>query len=151
MTYLVPFDGSDLAAAALKRATEFAALTDAEVVALVVIPLDERDFAVERGWIDDDERYDPDEIESRLEERVREIAPDATFRCERPEDVSSVASITTDVVRTIRTVAQEVGAEIVFVGSENAGRVSTPISSVGAPVSEDPRYDVHIVRHVDAE
>ena len=63
--------------------------------------------------------------------------------------MSSVASVTTDVVRTVRVVAQEVDATIVFVGSENAGRVSTPVSSVGAPVSEDPRYDVHIVRHVE--
>ncbi|WP_135362835.1 universal stress protein [Halosimplex halophilum] len=147
MTYLVPFDGSALSEAALERATEFGDLTDTEVVALVVIPLDEREFAVERGWIDEDERYDPDDIESALEAKIRAVAPDATFRCERPEDVSSVASVTTDVVRTIRAVAEEVGAEIVFIGSENAGRVSTPVSSVGAPVSEDPRYDVHIVRH----
>ena len=149
MTYLVPFDGSALAEAALERAVEFAALTDEEVVALAVVPLDEHGFAVERGWVDAGERYDPDEVVARLESQVRAIAPDATFRCERPEDVSSVASVTTDVVRTIRTVAQEVDAEIVFIGSENAGRVSTPVSSVGAPVSEDPRYDVHIVRHVD--
>ncbi|WP_436929725.1 universal stress protein [Halosimplex halobium] len=149
MTYLVPFDGSALAEAALGRAAEFAELTDEEVVALIVIPLDEREFAVERGWIDESERYDPDEIESALEAKIRAVAPDATVRCERPEDVSSVASVTTDVVRTIRSVAQEVDAEIVFIGSENAGRVSTPVSSVGAPVSEDPRYDVHIVRHVD--
>jgi len=60
-----------------------------------------------------------------------------------------MASVTTDVVRTIREVAHEVDASIVFVGSENAGRVSTPVSSVGAPVSEDPGYDVHIVRHAD--
>lgn len=149
MTYLVPFDGSALAAAALERATEFAALTDTEVIALAVVPLDEREFAVERGWIDDEERYDPDEVASALEAQVLAVAPDATFRCERPEDVSSVASVTTDVVRTIRAVAEAVDAEIVFIGSENAGRVSTPVSSVGAPVSEDPRYDVHIVRHVD--
>ncbi|WP_459194947.1 universal stress protein [Halosimplex sp. J119] len=147
MTYLVPFDGSALAEAALERATEFAAMTDEEVVALVVIPLDEREFAVERGWIDERERYDPDEIESGLETQIRAVAPDVTFRCERPADVSSVASVTTDVVRTIRSVAEDVGAEIVFIGSENAGRVSTPVTSVGAPVSEDPRYDVHIVRH----
>jgi hypothetical protein len=63
------------------------------------------------------------------------------------DSISSVASVTTDVVRTIRSVAQEVGATIVFIGSENAGRVSTPVTSVGAPVSADPRYDVHIVRH----
>jgi nucleotide-binding universal stress UspA family protein len=151
MTYLVPFDGSALAEAALERATEFAELTDEEVVTLIVIPLDEREFAVERGWIDAEERYDPDEIHSELEVAIRAVAPDATIRCERPEDVSSVASVTTDVVRTIRSVAQDVDAEIVFIGSENAGRVSTPVSSVGAPVSEDPRYDVHIVRHVEAD
>jgi len=150
MTYLVPFDGSPLAVAALKRATEFASVMDETVVVLSVIPIDERDFAVERGWIDEGERYDPDDVVARLEAKALEIAPDATFRCERPEDVSSVASVTTDVVRTIRTVAQDVGATIVFIGSENAGRVSTPVSSVGAPVSEDPRYDVHIVRHGDS-
>ena len=126
-----------------------AAALEEEVVALSVVPVDERDFAVERGWIDDGEAYDPDAVVDRLRSQVAEIAPDATFRCERPEDVSSVASVTTDVVRTIRVVAQEVGASIVFIGSENAGRVSTPVCSVGAPVSEDPRYDVHIVRHAD--
>ena len=151
MTYLVPFDGSPLAEAALERATEFADLTDTEVVALIVIPLDEREFAVERGWIDEGERYDPDAIHADLEVRIRAVAPEVTIRCERPEDVSSVASVTTDVVRTIRAVAEDVDAEIVFIGSENAGRVSTPVSSVGAPGSEDPRYDVHIVRHVDED
>jgi len=151
MTYLVPFDGSALAEAALGRATEFAELTDASVVALAVVPLDEREFAVERGWVDEGERYDPDEVASALEAQVKKTSPDATFRCERPEDVSSVASVATDVVRTIRAVAQDVDATIVFIGSENAGRVSTPVSSVGAPVSEDPRYDVHIVRHAGEE
>ena len=151
MTYLVPFDGSALSRAALRRATEFAQLTDAEVVALAVVPVDERDFAVERGWVDADEEFDCQRVVDSLRSQVADICPNATFRAERPEDVSSVASVTTDVVRTIRTVAQEVGATIVFIGSENAGRVSTPVSSVGAPVSEDPRYDVHIVRHADAE
>jgi nucleotide-binding universal stress UspA family protein len=149
VTYLVPFDGSPLAEAALARATEFAALTDADVLVLSVVPVDERDFAVECGWIDEPGEYDADAIVAALREQAADIAPDATFRCERPEDVSSVASVTTDVVRTIREVAREVDAEIIFIGSENAGRVSSPVSSVGAPVSEDPRYDVHIVRHAD--
>jgi nucleotide-binding universal stress UspA family protein len=147
MTYLVPFDGSPLAEAALARAAEFASVMDADVLALAVVPVDERDFAVERGWIDATGEYDPDEIVDGLRSQIETVAPAATFRCERPEDISSVASVTTDVVRTIRAVAQEVDATIVFIGSENAGRVSTPVTSVGAPVSEDPRYDVHIVRH----
>jgi len=75
MTYLVPFDGSALAEAALERATEFADLTDADVVALAVVPLDERDFAVERGWIEEGERYDPDEVASALEAQVKKNLP----------------------------------------------------------------------------
>jgi len=149
VTYLVPFDGSALSEAALARATEFASTMDEEIVALSVVPVDETDFAVERGWIEESESYDPDAVVDRLRSQVADIAPEAAFRCERPEDVSSVASVTTDVVRTIRTVAQEVGASVVFIGSENAGRVSTPVSSVGDPVSEDARYDVHIVRRAD--
>ena len=58
-----------------------------------------------------------------------------------------MASITTDVIRTIRAVAHELDVSVIFIGSENAGRVSTPVSSVGAPVSEDPGYDVYISRH----
>ncbi len=150
MVYLVPFDGSPLAEAALARAAEFATVMGEDLLVLTVVPVDERDFAVERGWIDDIDEYDPDEIVAQLRSQVADVAPEATVRCERPEDVSSVASVTTDVVRTIRTVAQEVDATVVFIGSENAGRVSSPVTSVGAPVSEDPRYDVHIVRHVDS-
>jgi nucleotide-binding universal stress UspA family protein len=146
MVLLVPFDGSDLAEAALERATEFAAYRDEEVVVLSVVP-DAVEFALDRGWLNADETFSTGLIAEKLETQAKEIAPDARFRCEVPEDVSSMASLTTDIVRTIRAVANEVGASIIFIGSENAGRVSTPVSSVGAPVSEDPQYDVHIVRH----
>ncbi|MBO4249116.1 MULTISPECIES: universal stress protein [Halomicrobium] len=146
MTLLVPFDGSDLARAALERAVEFSEYTGQDVLALSVLP-DDADYAVERGWIDEGESYDPAAVADRFERQVTEIAPAATFRAERPADVSSMADVTTDVVRTIREVSHEIEASIVFIGSENAGRVSTPVCSVGAPISEDPEYDVHIVRH----
>ena len=148
MVLLVPFDGSDLSVAALRRAAEFAEYTGESVLALSIVP-EEPEYAIERGWIDAGDAYDPEAIGEQRRSQVESIAPDAEFRCEIPEDVSSMASVTTDVVRTIREVAHEVGASIVFIGSENAGRVSTPVSSVGAPVSEDPGYDVHIVRHAD--
>ncbi|WP_254272106.1 universal stress protein [Haloarcula marina] len=146
MTLLVPFDGSDLSTAALERATEFSEYTGEDVVALVVIP-NEPDYALERNWLTPNDPFDHEAIAERFRERIAEIAPDAQFRYEVPDDVSSMASNTTDVVRTIRAVAHDIDASIVFIGSENAGRVSTPVSSVGAPVSEDPQYDVHIVRH----
>lgn len=145
MVILVPFDGSELATAALTRATEFAEQIGEPVVVLSVITDDEQ-FARDRGWVDEDESYDPDAVAERLEAAAREVAPGATFRREEPTDAGMMATTTLDVARTIREVAHELDASVVFVGSENAGRVSTPIASVGSPVSEDPDYDVHIVR-----
>ena len=146
MVLLVPFDGSALSKAALTRAMEFANYRDEDVTALSVIP-DDAAYARERGWLDADEVFDIEAIADRMREQVESVAPAASFRYKVPEDVSSMASATTDITRSIREVAHEEGASIVFIGSENAGRVSTPVCSVGSPVSEDPQYDVHIVRH----
>ena len=146
MVLLVPFDASPLSKAALTRAREFSDYRDEEVVVLSVVP-DAVEFALEREWLDPEETFDMDSLSEKLEAEATAIAPEARFRAEVPEDVSSMASITTDVIRTIREVAAEEGASIIFIGSENAGRISAPVTSVGAPVSEDPQYDVHIVRH----
>jgi nucleotide-binding universal stress UspA family protein len=146
MTLLVPFDGSELSEAALERATEFADFSGEDVLVLTVIP-DEVEYALSRDWVGPEDPFDPDAIAERFRERVADIAPEAEFRHETPKDVSSMASLTTDVIRTIRAVAHEVEASVIFVGSENAGRVSSPVSSVGSPVSEDPSYDVYIIRH----
>ena len=54
-----------------------------------------------------------------------------------------------DITRTVRRVATELDVSIIFIGTENAGRISTPVTSVGSPLSKDPQYDVHIVRHAD--
>lgn len=149
MTLLAPYDGSALSKAALARAAEFADYRDEKLVALTVIPEDES-FARERDWIDDVERYDPAAIEGQFEAEIADIAPAATFRAERPDEPAAVAGTTiNDVTRTIREVARDIQASIVFIGSDNAGRVSTPVTSVGTPISEDPEYDVHIVRHAD--
>lgn len=146
MTLLVPFDGSDLSEAALDRATEFAEFRNEDVLALTVIP-DDPEYALSRGWLDPADPFDREKLTERFRDRVAEIAPAASFRAEVPENISSMASITTDVIRTIRAVAHDIDASVIFIGSENAGRVSTPVTSVGAPVSEDPGYDVYIIRH----
>jgi nucleotide-binding universal stress UspA family protein len=146
MVLLVPFDGSSLSKTALERAAEFSEYRGEEVVVLSVIP-DSVEHALDRDWLDPEETFNIEKIAEKLAEQAADTAPDARFRYEIPDDVSSMASNTTDVVRTIRTVANEEDASIIFIGSENAGRVSTPVTSVGAPVSEDPQYDVHIIRH----
>ncbi|WP_101294198.1 universal stress protein [Halegenticoccus soli] len=148
MTLLVPFDGSDLSEAALKRATEFGELVDEEVVALTVVP-DDAEYALERGWIAENEPFGVERVGESMRERVSALAPEATFRTEVPRGDDPTATRTMDIARTVREVADEVDASVVFVGSQNAGKVSAPLTSVGNPVSEDPRYDVHIVRHAE--
>jgi nucleotide-binding universal stress UspA family protein len=149
MTLLSPYDGSALSRAAISRATEFADYRGEGVVVLTVVP-DDPSFALERGWVEEGETYDPETVEQRFAAEVEEVAPTATFRAERPESMASLAATThNDITRTIRQVAHDIDASIVFVGSDNAGRVSTPVTSVGSPISEDPEYDVHIVRHTD--
>jgi nucleotide-binding universal stress UspA family protein len=149
MTLLVPFDGSTLSKRALERADEFAALRNEEVVVMTVVPEDES-FAVDRGWIEPGESLDVDAVCDRFEAVVHDIDASATFRCERPSETEALATTTIDdITRTIRTVADELDVSIVFIGSENAGIVSLSSDSVGDPISEDPRYDVHIVRNPD--
>jgi nucleotide-binding universal stress UspA family protein len=150
MTLLVPFDGSSLSEAALRRATEFGEVLEQDVLVLVAVPTDD-EYAREQGWIEDGEEFEPELFALELRDRANEIAPEATFRSERPTDPEDepFASTTMNIVRTIRRVANDVDADIVFLGSENAGRVSQPLTSIGANVSNDPRYDVHIVRHAE--
>lgn len=147
MVFLVPFDGSSLAITALSRASEFGVYADEEVVVCSVIP-DDIEYAREQDWLSGPDSFEPAVVASQLEEQIRSVAPEVSFRWESIEPSSDpTATLTTDVVRTIRSLAAELEASVLFVGSENAGRVSTPLTSVGSPVSNDPRYDVHIVRH----
>lgn len=151
MILLVPFDGSALATTALSRAAEYATYADEAVVVCSVIP-DDAEYAREQGRPSGPDTFDPAVVASQLEAQIRSVAPDVCFRWESVEpSPDPTATLTTDVVRTIRSVAAALEASVLFVGSENAGRVSTPLTSVGSPVSNDPRYDVHIVRHAATE
>jgi nucleotide-binding universal stress UspA family protein len=148
MVYLVPFDDSPLSRTALRRAGEFGQAMDEEVVALVVVP-PSTEYAREKGWIEGDEPFDADRIARGLGATAEELAPEASVRVETTDETDYRASLTTDVARRIRQVAAELDATVLFIGTANAGSVVTPVASVGSPVSDDPRYDVHLVRHAD--
>jgi len=154
MALLVPFDGSELATKALEKAATFGDLLDEEVIVVTVIP-DDADYARERGWITRGEPFDPEAIAGGLQSRAAEVAPEATFRTERVSSDEPTATSTTEVVREIRRVAVEIDASVVFIGSQNAGSVIAPQSSVGSPVAKGQRYDVYVVRQavddVDAD
>lgn len=145
MTLLVPYDASALSTMALEKAAELADLRDEELVVLTVVP-DDEEFARERGWINVGEPFDVEAIQRGLRARAAEVAPEMTFRSEVVDSDEPTATATTNVVRAIRRVAGEIEASLVFVGSENAGSVIRPDSSVGSSVASDQAYDVYVVR-----
>lgn len=147
MTYVVPFDGQDLGEAALVRAGEFADALGESVVAATVVPVDNAEYARDRGWISPDESFDLGRVVDRLGERVGSLCPAAEFRVETVDRYAPTGRI----AREIRTVIRERDASLVFVGSDNAGRMVTSISSVGGSVAADTAYDVVVVRNPTAD
>ncbi|GAB6878688.1 hypothetical protein JCM17823_09620 [Halorubrum gandharaense] len=140
MTFVVPFDGSDLSKTALVRAAQFSTVLDVDVVAVAVIPTNNTRYAREKGWIATDEAFDAERIVTSLRDSVAAIAPDATF-----EYLVAGRSETRGTIATkLRSFARKVDASIVFLGSENAGRIASKIT-VGQYVTGDRSYDTLIV------
>lgn len=148
MTLLVPFDGSEFAAAALARATQFGDALEEPVVAVTVVPQDKVAYARKRGWLGPDDPFDGDVIAETLGGRVAELAPAADFRIEEIGRYAPSGAI----VNRLRKVARQVDASMVFIGSGNAGRLVSSVASVGSGLAGSEAYDVVVVRrrHVGA-
>jgi len=141
MTFVVPFDGSELAETALARAVEYGRALEEPVAAISVVP-ERKGYAREKGWIGPDEAFDVDAVVEALREQVASIAPDATFECERIREFPPEQRL----AGRIERLAQQYDPTVMFLGSDNVGRVVTPLASVGVHVAADNTYDVHIVR-----
>ena len=142
MTFVVPFDGTELAETALVRAMEFARVFEEHVVAVTVIPVGNRTYARQRGWLESDEPFHLETVVGRVHERVTRLAPAADFRHETVDERATAGTI----AARVKGLAIDEDAAIVFVGSENAGHLATSLSSVGSTVAAGDAYDVHIVR-----
>ncbi|ELY54429.1 hypothetical protein C491_19729 [Natronococcus amylolyticus DSM 10524] len=142
MTFVVPFDGSELAAAALVRALEYGRALEEDVVAVSVVPERNR-YAREKGWIADEEPFDPERIVATLRDHVRELAPEASFDAERIREFPPEDRLATYIERLVL----EHDPSVVFLGSDNVGRVVTPLTSVGVHLAAEDAYDVFVVRH----
>jgi nucleotide-binding universal stress UspA family protein len=143
MTFVVPFDGQELSEAALVRAKEFNAVLNERVVAVSVIPRDDAEYARDRGWLEKGEPFDVKSIVGKLHEQVLELAPEANFR----HTIVSRYAPTGTIASQLRRHAKQEDASMVFIGSENAGRVVSTVSSVGGSVASDGAYDVVIIRN----
>jgi len=144
MTFIVPFDGSELAEAALIRAKEFSsALEDTPVVVVTVIPAGNTKYARERGWLDHDEAFEMSAVVERLHKQVVNLVPEADFHHLRVDTYAPPGTIASK----IRRFAIDSAASMVFLGSENAGHLVVSMSSVGGEIAAEEAYDVVIVRH----
>lgn len=156
MTFMVPFEGSRLARSALAMARLYAiALEEApnevvdwllpeqhvDVVAVSIIPQSAR-YAREMGWIRDDEEFSNRTVVEKLHRQVVDIVPSGNFQYVRVDGYASSGTIST----RLRQKAEELEASVLFIGSENAGRIITPLSSVGGNVTADQDYHVFLVR-----
>ncbi|MFQ3284790.1 MAG: nucleotide-binding universal stress UspA family protein [Natronomonas sp.] len=142
MTLVVPFDGSELAEAALVRATEFGNVFDEDVLAASVIPKGNGEYARERGWIGPDNEFDLNAVISTLHKQVTELCPSADFR----HIVVGRSAPSGTIAGRLRKMARNEDTSMVFIGSENAGHLVAAVGSVGGAVATDGSYDVVIVR-----
>lgn len=142
MTLVVPFDGSGLAEAALVRAVEFGTILDEEVLAVSIIPEGNDRYARDHGWIGPSENFDTRTVVSRLHRQAMSLAPSADFRHKTVGRHARAGTIS----GRVRQLAKDEDASMVFIGSENAGRLVVGVSSVGGKIATDSAYDVVIVR-----
>lgn len=156
MLFMVPFDGGDLSEAALAKAKLYAIaleeaprtitkelfVGDAPEIAVVSVIPEDREYAREKDWIDSDEEFRSRSIAEQLHRQVTDIAPSANFQSVRADRFAPPGTIGSK----LRKKAIDLGTTELFVGSENAGRIVTPLTSVGSRVAADEHYDVHIVR-----
>jgi nucleotide-binding universal stress UspA family protein len=142
MAMVVPFDGSELSKTALVRAVQFDTVLDEGISVVSVIPRNNANYAEKKEWIESTEQFDLETISAHLREQVTDIAPEAEFH---PLTVDRWARSGT-ISSKIRRFARDYQASIVFVGSENAGRIVNSIS-VGTAVAGDRAYDTMIVSH----
>jgi hypothetical protein len=79
MILALPFDGPDLAAAALVRAVEFSNVLEEDVIAVSIIPEGNTEYARKRDRTDETESVDHQMVVGRIHRQVTEIAPSAGF------------------------------------------------------------------------
>lgn len=142
MTIIVPFDGTDISASALDRAVELGGALDEQIEVVTVVPKGNEQFARDRGWLDG-EGYDHETVKARLSRQVRRLAPGSSFEILTVGPYAPPGTI----ANRIRRYAKARDATLVVVGSENAGRISTNLSSVAGTVATERAYDVLIVRN----
>ncbi|MGM0397713.1 MAG: universal stress protein [Halobacteriota archaeon] len=143
MHFVVAYDGTPITDAALARARTVAEGVDGAVTAVTILPQGNTAYARERGWIGDDEPWERDSILDGLRNSVDSVAPSATFVFRMVDRYAPRGKIG----RVLRTTAETADVDVLVIGTENAGRVFTTLTTVTQSVANGT-YDLHVVRSV---
>jgi nucleotide-binding universal stress UspA family protein len=135
MVFLVPFDGSPPARAALDRAVSYGAALDTDVVAVAYVPTG-ADYVERRRWLDPTEDFVAETVADDLERKIAEATDDA----ERTFEYSSAQSPDGGLSEELIGTAADVDAAAVFVAGESDAEVPVPVGADAAA------FDVHVVR-----
>jgi nucleotide-binding universal stress UspA family protein len=139
MVFLVPFDGSPVSEAALARAVEHGRALGEGIVAVSFVPTG-AEYAERRKWIQPDDEFAAETASAVLRRKIDE----ATDEAERTYAESGAQS-PGDLADSVRRVARDVGASVLFVGADghaDGSALQTPFGEVG----NGGDYDVYIVR-----
>jgi len=135
MVFLVPFDGSSCAHAALDRAVTYGAAVDRDVVAVSYVPTGD-DYAERRRWVDPSEDFATDTVASDLRRKIEEATDDAEVNFENESAYSPRAASLTRYARPRWTSTPP---------SSSSARPTTVVIVV--PIDGDgDEFDVHVVR-----
>ena len=140
MVFLVPFDGSPLADAALDRAVTYADALETDVVAVSLIPTGS-DYAQRRRRVDPTADFAAETASTELRRKIEETTDDA----ERNYSDSGAYTPDDGLTERVRQTARDVGASVLFVGADgndSGERLRTPFGEVLG----DAEYDIHVVR-----
>jgi nucleotide-binding universal stress UspA family protein len=140
MVFLVPFDGTPIAEAALTRAVDHGKALGEEVVAVSFVPTGTA-YAERRKWIEPDEEFAAETASAELRRKIEEATDDA----ERNFEESGAGSPDDGITDRIQQVARDIGASVLFVGTDSTDaedRLKAPFGAVAA----DGAYDIHLVR-----
>ena len=137
MVFLVPFDGSGPARAALERSVEYARALDEDVLAVALMPTG-ADFAPRRTWIEADDDFAAESAIHDLRRKIEEATDDAEVNFTDAAPQSPEEGISSEV----RRIAREVDASVVFLGGDAEGDMEIALN--GETAGEE--FDVHVVR-----
>lgn len=140
MVFLVPFDGSAEAEAALERAVEHGEALDSEIVAVSFVPTGET-YAERRKWIQPSEDFAAETASAQLRRKIEET----TDRAERNFTDARAESRGSGVSQRVRQVARDTEASVVFVGVRDDAGADGWLTAFGG-VARDAPYDLHLVR-----